>query len=120
MNATENENNHITIVENYYDSMMRQDFETMGGHLHPDIIFIAPLAEMSGKEPVVEAAKGLSKVLDKIEIRSKFSAGNQIMLAYDLFFPEPIGKLRASVLMDFQDDLISRIELFYDGRPFDK
>ena len=40
-------------------------------------------------------------------------------MAYDFIFPEPIGKLRASVLMDFKDQLINKIELFYDGRPFE-
>jgi hypothetical protein len=34
--------------------------------------------------------------------------------------PDPIGKLRAAVLMEFTDQLISKIELFYDGRPFEK
>ena len=41
------------------------------------------------------------------------------MFAYDFMFPEPIGKLRAAVLMEFKDQLISKIELFYDGRPFE-
>ncbi len=42
------------------------------------------------------------------------------MFEYDLMFPDPIVKLRAAVLMEFMDQLISKIELFYDGRPFEK
>jgi hypothetical protein len=42
------------------------------------------------------------------------------MLAYDFMFPDPIGELRAAVLMSFTDHLISKIELFYDGRPFEE
>ncbi len=64
--------------------------------------------------------KKLSDLLGNIEIRAKFSSDNQIMLAYDFTFPKPIGKLRAAVLMKFQDKLISKIELFYDGRPFEE
>ncbi len=40
------------------------------------------------------------------------------MLAYDFMFPAPIGTLRSAVLMDFSNQLISKIELFYDARPF--
>jgi hypothetical protein len=115
-----NKNDYIAIVESYYDAMLKKDFSTMARYLHPDVIFIGPLAEMTGKEPVVEAAKGLRNLLYNIDIRARFSASNQVMLAYDFMFPAPIGKLRASVLMNFQDNLISRIELFYDGRPFEE
>ena len=118
MTSNNNQNNHINTAVNYYGAMLKQDFETMAAYLHPDVLFIGPLAEMTGKEPVVEAATGLAKMIDDIDIHAKFQTGNQVMLAYNFSFPQPIGKLRASVLMDFEDDLISRIELFYDARPF--
>ena len=88
--------------------------------LHTDIEFIGPLSNMKGRKPVAEAARNLSSILHNIEIRSRFSDGNQIMLAYDFMFPEPIGKLRAAVLMNFKENLIARIELFYDARPFEE
>lgn len=119
MNTRNDENNNLlNIAENYYDSMLRKDFETMGAYLHQDIIFISPLTEIRGKEPVVLAAKNLAQLLQHIEIRSRFATNNQIMFAYDFMFPSPIGKLRAAVLMDFTNQMISRIELFYDATPF--
>ncbi len=105
---------------NYYHAMLQKDFDTMASRLHPDVHFIGPLAEMHGKESVVLAAKNLSQILSNIQIRSRFTADNQIMFAYDFMFPEPIGKLRAAVLMEFTNQLISKIELFYDGRPFEE
>lgn len=112
--------NNLIIATNYYHEMLRQNFDAMASYLHPDVIFIGPLAEMSGKTAVVSAAKNLSQILGDIKIRAKFASGNQIMFAYDFMFPEPIGKLRASVLMEFTNQLISKIELFYDGRPFEE
>lgn len=112
--------NHLNIAENYYRAMLQKDFDTMANCLHPDVHFIGPLAEMRGKEPVVSAAKNLSQILSNIQIRSRFAADNQIMFAYDFMFPEPIGKLRAAVLMEFTNQLISKIKLFYDGRPFEE
>ena len=121
MNTTAYESNsNLAIAETYYNEMLAKDFDAMEKHLHLNVHFISPLAELSGKDAVVEAAKNLSGLLGDIEIRAKFSSGNHIMFAYDFMFPKPIGKLRASVLMDFDDGLILKIELFYDPRPFEK
>lgn len=119
MNTTTRENaGNLAMAENYYHQMLQKDFVAMAEHLDPEVHFIGPLAEMHGRDSVVLAAKNLSQILGDIQIRSKFASGNQIMLAYDFMFPEPIGKLRAAVLMEFTNQLISKIELFYDGRPF--
>ena len=111
---------HLTVATNYYHAMLEKNFDAMESYLHPDILFIGPLAEMSGKMAVVSAAKNLSQILSDIKIRSKFASGHQIMFAYDFMFPAPIGKLRAAVLMEFTNNLISKIELFYDDRPFEE
>jgi hypothetical protein len=42
------------------------------------------------------------------------------MLTYDAEFGEPIGICRTAVLMTFKDQLIERLELFFDARPFEK
>lgn len=109
---------NLTIAETYYNQMLQGNFVAMEKCLHPDVLFIGPLAKMNGKDAVISAAKNLCQILSDIKIRSKFVSGNQIMFAYDFIFPKPIGKLRAAVLMEFTDQLISKIELFYDGRPF--
>lgn len=111
---------HLAVAEAYYGYMLQKDFAAMKACLHPDVHFISPLAELSGRDAVVEAAKRLSQILYDIDIRAKFSSGDQIMFAYDFMFSGAIGKLRASVLMDFKDQQISRIELFYDARPFEE
>lgn len=112
--------NNLIIAENYYSAMLKKDFDTQASYLHPDVHFITPLEQMHGKEPIISAAKNLSHILKGIEIRAKFTSGNQIMFAYDFMLPDPIGKLKASALMEFKNQLIAKIELFYDGRPFKK
>ena len=121
MNTINSESdNNLKVAENYYSAMLKKDFDTMESYIHENVHFIGPLAEMHGKDAVVSAAKNLSQILGDIKIRSKFASGNQIMFAYDFIFPEPIGKLKAAVLMEFMNQLISKIELFYDGRPFEE
>lgn len=121
MNTTNfaNENN-LHIAESYYRVMLAKDFDTMSSYLHDDVHFIGPLAEMRGKDAVVLAARNLSNILEKIEIRSKFASGNQIMFVYNFLFPTLNLNLRSAALMDFNNGQISKIELFYDGRPFEQ
>ena len=116
MNTTDN----LSLAESYYHAMLTKEFDKMAGYLHENVHFIGPLAEMHGKNAVVTAAKNFGGILQDIQIRSRFAAGDQIMLAYDMVVPAPIGKFRAAVLMEFTDRLISKIELFYDASPFEK
>lgn len=104
---------------NYYGAMQAKDFDTMASYLGDGICLISPLAEINGKEEVLTAAKNFGGMLKEIHIRSKFSDNNQVMLAYDMIVPDPIGKFRAAALMDFKNNKITRIELFYDARAFE-
>lgn len=114
MNTMDN----ITTAESYYKAMLAKDFDKMESYLDKNVEFISPLAKMHGKDEVLSSVKKLSQVLKDINIRSKFALNNQIMLAYDFIFPEPIGVLRSACLMEFTDKKISKIELFFDARPF--
>ena len=116
MNTTDN----LSLAESYYNAMLAKDFDKMASYLHDNVHFIGPLAEMHGKNAVVTAAKNFGGILQDIQIRSRFAAGDQIMLAYDMVVPAPIGKFRAAVLMEFKSRLISKIELFYNATPFEE
>ena len=110
---------NLRVAEEYYQHMLQKDFALMESCLHPNVCLIGPLAEVDGRDQVVLAAKNLSQILGDITIRARFASGDQVMLAYDFIFSGPIGELRAAVLMRFEDDLISRIELFFDGRQLE-
>ena len=93
----------MSLASSYYNAMLAKDFDKMAGYLHDNVHFIGPLAEMQGKEPIVTSAKNFGGILQDIQIRSRFAAGDQIMFAYDMVVPAPIGKFRAAVLMEFTD-----------------
>lgn len=79
MNTTNSEcDNNLKSAENYYNAMLAKDFDKMASYLHNDVHFIGPLAEMHGKDGVVTAAKNFGGILQNIQIRSRFSSGNQI------------------------------------------
>ncbi len=111
-------NKNIDIVENYYQAMHNKDLAKMALYLHPKVHFLGPLAEIDGKEAVLEAVEKLFSIYNGITIRAKCASENQVMLAYDLNCPLPFGVLRVAALLNFEQDLISAIEIFFDARPF--
>ncbi len=76
------------------------------------------MGELSGKAAVLEAAKRLLGVMNRITIRARFGRGDQVMLVYDLSYGQQSALCPTAVLMSFEAGLIARIELFYDARPF--
>ena len=72
MNTTDN----LNLAENYYNAMLAKDFDKMANYLHNNVQFIGPLAEMHGKDAVVTAAKNFGGILQDIQIRSRFAAGD--------------------------------------------
>lgn len=104
---------------NYYGAMQAKDFDTMASYLCDEVCLISPLAEINGKEEVLQAAKNFGGMLKEIHIRANFARDNQAMLAYDMIVPEPALQFRAATLMDFENNKITRIELFYDARAFE-
>ena len=111
---------NVSSAEAYYRAMNDKDATGVAEHLHPDIQFIGPMATLAGKDAVLQAAKGFMSLAKEIRIRAKLGSEDQVMLTYDGDFGEPIGICRTAVWMTFKDDLIGRIELFFDARPFEK
>jgi ketosteroid isomerase-like protein len=111
---------NMASAEAHYQAMNSKDPAGMARTLHPDVRFISPLADLNGKEAVLDAAKRLLTLLKGVKVHAKFGSESQAMLTYDLDFAEPMGICRTAVLMTFKDGLIARIELFFDARPFGK
>jgi len=112
--------NYVDVAEAYYSAMGEKNIAGIEKCLHPEVHFIGPLAKMTGKEAVIDAARKFMGFIESLSIRAKFGSGDQVMLTLDFKVPAPIGHFSGASLLKFQDGLISRIELFYDGRLFDK
>lgn len=109
-------NDNLSTVLAYYEAINQKQPDLAAAKLADNITLITPLAELHGKVDVINALKGFCSAVEKVFIREKFSKDNQVMLAYDIFFPQPVGKLRAAGLITLEKNLIANIELFYDGR----
>lgn len=109
---------NIKVVEAYYKAMNNKDRAGMAQYVHPDVHFLGPLAELTGRDIVLEGVERLFPLFENIVIRAKVGSDTQVMFAYDLNCEDPIGTLRVAALMILEEALITRIELFFDARPF--
>lgn len=110
-------NKNVAAVEQYYQALARKDLTEMGKYLHPDVEFISPLATLQGKKAYLEAAVAFAQALRSLTIRAIFGKEEQVMVAYEVLFPEPIGNFPTAGLITFEDGLMKRLEFFYDPRP---
>ncbi len=109
-------NNNLSTVLAYYEAINQKQPDLAAEKLAENVSILSPLDEKHGKTEVVNALKGFCSAVESVSIRAEFSKDNQVMLAYDILFPKPIGNLRAAGLITLDQNLITNIELFYDGR----
>ena len=102
----------------YYAAMNSKDLSTIEKYLHPDVRLISPLAEVIGKENVLNSVKHFLDVFNTLTVRAKCSNADHVMLAYDLHCDAPFGLVRGAVLLTFKDGLIIQYELFRRGYCF--
>lgn len=110
---------NIGVAKAYYLAVNNKNISEVEKYVHPSVELISPLTHITGKESVVNAVKGYMTVLKSLAVRTACGTDDQVLLVYDydvVFAPS--STLHAAVLMDFKDDLIARIELFFDARPF--
>jgi hypothetical protein len=106
------------IAQGYYVAMGNKNAKDLEKYLHPDIELIAPMGEITGKERVFDAAKNFMNIFDSLEIRQTFENNtNSVMIVFDFFCPSPVGKCRTAAMVCVKNNLIARLEIFYDSEP---
>lgn len=104
----------------YYTALGEKNIDQVNRYLHPDIQFTDPEETVIGKEAVLKAAKGFTNIFKTLTIRIAFDLEDHAMIVYEVEIPGFSKKLQAASLLSFQEGLISRIELFYDSKGFEK
>ena len=113
-------NDNKVIAQAYYTAMAEKNIADLAQYLDPNVLFVAPLATVAGKQAFVETVTKFVNFFSKLTIRSTFGSFDQAVVVYTLDFAGSIGKVETAALLQIQNGLIIKIELFYDARPFDK
>lgn len=104
------------IAVGYYTALGEKNIDAVKEFLHPEIRFTDPQEKVSGRDAVLNAARGYTGIFKKLTIRAKFGSADQAMIVYDVEIPGLAKDLHAASLLSFQGGLISKIELFYDSK----
>lgn len=113
-------NKSMSVAQAYYTAMGLKDLTAVASFLHSDVTFKAPLASCAGKEKVLSSIESFMKMFNTLLIVACCGFQDQAMLVYELDFPAPINKMRSAAFLTLQEGLITKIELFYDARPFER
>lgn len=106
------------IAESFYQAMSEKNLSGIKKYLDKDVDFSSPLTASQGIDAMLEAVVKFMSLFESLHIRAVGSAQGQPMVIYDANFPSLIGKCRTAALLNINNGLISRVELFFDTRPF--
>lgn len=107
---------NLEYAKQYYDWIVKKDLNNINNLLHETIEFVGPMCTIKGKSEVFSAITGYAKIVEDIEIIDKFSSNDKVMLTYLLTYQGQ--KSRAAVMLTFANNLIKKLELYYDPTPF--
>ena len=107
---------NAALAEGYYTQIGQKNVEGIKKYLHPDVELYSPLATVKGKEAVIKAASHFMDAIKSLTIRAKFGSEDQAMIVCDSNMPGITERFPTASLLSFRNDLIIKIELFYDGR----
>ncbi|MGH7936549.1 MAG: nuclear transport factor 2 family protein [Chthoniobacterales bacterium] len=103
----------------YLDAWTRKDIERFAALLHPDIHFKSPNAETDGRDKFLAATARFLPLVERIDTRAQFVAGDRAMFAYDFVCIAPIGISPTAELLRLENGLVRESEIYFDARPFE-
>ncbi len=110
--------NSLLQAKKYYTLIGEKKIEDVKKFLHPDVKFYGPLATLEGKEAVERSIYNFMKSFSSLTIKAAFGDENEAVVLYDVDIPGISSHFPGASYLTFEDDLIVRIQLYYDGSPF--
>ena len=104
---------NIALAVAYYQAMGNKNLATIEKLLHPDVRLISPMAQIEGKDAVLNAVKHFLAVFNTLTIRAKFGSGDQAMVVYNLDCSAPFGIVRGVMNFFMTQGLLSKNEMRY-------
>ena len=72
------------VAEAYFTAWETGDFETLRSLLADDVTFAGALGTASGAEECVQGLRGMSEILDRIEVQMRLADDTDVMTWFDL------------------------------------
>ena len=107
----------LHIVQGYREAVGKGDFAQARKMVHDDLSFCGPIDRFASPEPLFEALKALSPIVDRVADRKTFVDGDDVCVLYDMVTKKSGTELIVE-WFKVRGDKISEIRVVFDARPF--
>ena len=105
-------------VARYRDALERGDLSAARAELHDDLQFRGPFDEFATADEYAAAIEGLWRIVESVRIRHVSSAGDEVVVLYDMATSTPAGTQLVCEWYGVRDDKIAWIRAIFDSAPF--
>ena len=94
------------------------NFEAARALLEDALRFKGPFEEIAGADAYLKTVRGLWAIVESVEVRHVSSAGNEVVVLYDMATTTPAGTQLICEWYGVEDDKIAWIRALFDSAPF--
>lgn len=106
------------VVTEYHKALGDQDFEAARRLLEDDLRFKGPFEEFTSADDYLKTVRGLWTIVESIEVKHLSSAGNEVVVLYDMVTKTPAGTQLICEWYGVKDNKIAWIRVLFDSVPF--
>jgi hypothetical protein len=106
------------VVDRYQAALAKGDLERARSFLRDDLTFAGPFDTFDSAEDYWAAIGRLWTIVESIDVRHTSSAGDQVVVIYDMVTRTPAGTQLVCEWYGVEDDRIAWIRAIFDSAPF--
>ena len=106
------------VVAAYHDALERRDFNAARSLLRDDLRFTGPFDEFASADDYLKAVQGLWGIVDSIEVKHRSSAGDEVVVLYEMATRTPAGTQLVCEWFGIEKGTIAWIRALFDTAPF--
>jgi ketosteroid isomerase-like protein len=110
------EGDALAVVRRYHAAWTSKRFDEAVALLADELVVEVPINEYPTAESFAAALEGFGSLVERVELLSETSAGNEAMLLYDMEV-EGLGRLRVAEHFTVEEGKIVRLRQVHDTAP---
>lgn len=103
------------LAEGYFDAWLAKDIDRLADTTHEDITFDGPLAQLSGRDDVLQGLTGLASVTENIDVRARLASDSEVITWFTLDVEGTSG-IEVANWCEIADGRIAHIHVTFDPR----
>jgi limonene-1,2-epoxide hydrolase len=105
-------------VAAYQKALAAGDFASARAGLADDLRFTGPFESLDGADAYLDTVRGLWTIVKAVEVRHVSSAGDEVVVLYEMVTNTPAGTQLICEWYGVDDDRIAWIRALFDSAPF--